>query len=68
MQAKESASLAGRTGFSSALPAQPYFVDIVPRDLARIVVEVLRRDLLSPHQTAAIFEAAGGAIWRQENG
>lgn len=68
MQVKESGSLAGSNAFSDIVPHPPYYVDVVPRDLARIVVEALRRDLLTPYQTATIFEAAGEAICRQENG
>ncbi len=68
MQVKDSALLAVSTEFGSAAPAQPCYVDILPGQLARIVVEALRRDLLSRNQTAAIFEAAGETIWRQDSG
>ncbi len=69
MQAEDSASLAGPTpGFRAQCPLNLYYVDVVPRDLARIVVEALRRDLLSPYQTMSIFEAAREAPWGQENG
>lgn len=68
MQTNDSATMADGTGFSRGMPAQPFYVDVVPQDLARIVVEALRRDLLSPYQTLSIFEAAGNAVCRQENG
>ncbi len=49
-------------------PPQEPHVDIPLRDLAPIVVEVLRRDLLTPRDTALILDDASEAIVRRERG
>ncbi len=41
-------------------------VDIPLKDLAPIVVEILRRDLMNPTETDLILDAALGAMHRQE--
>ena len=52
----------------NAAPSQTLHVDIPLKDLAPIVVEVLRRDLMNPKETDLILDAALGAMHRQERG
>ena len=49
-----------------AAPSADSHVDIPLRDLAPIVVEVFRRNLLDPRQTDLILDAALDAMRRQE--
>ena len=54
--------------FCSAVPEQNSHVDIPLRDLAPIVIEALRRDLLNEYQTALVLDAVVDSMLRQENG
>ena len=49
-------------------PSPDSHVDIPLKDLAPIVVEVLRRDLLNLRETDLILDAALEAMHRQERG
>ena len=51
-----------------AAPSQNSHVDIPLKDLAPIVVEVLRRDLLNSRETNLVLDAALEALYRQEQG
>ena len=50
-----------------AEPIPSFFVDVLPTDFVRIAVSVLRRDLLSHHQSATILEEAARAVLRHSD-
>jgi hypothetical protein len=54
--------------FCSTVPERNSHVDIPLRDLAPIVIEALRRDLLNEYQTALVLDAVVDSMLRQENG
>ena len=50
-----------------AAAVSSFFVDILPTDFVRIAVSVLRRDMLSHHQSAMILEEAAKSVLRQSD-